>query len=187
MNKKPSLLATDDEDAEMNNSTSTNTALLPASGNNGFIWNKNDKASLIRPHEADGGATAAAAASDDGVGKSTNTLSEGASGSRSDLVLTEMGRPTPLSREDVGSGGGGVAIVGDRNRKGMSKSSNFWYFMREYRCQILMLIAFIEFGVLIAGLTFYFAGVLTANCDANAAGGSAMRHGKLYLYYYSCV
>lgn len=133
---------TDDEDPDLSNSTSTNAALLPPA-NNGYLWNKNSRTNDGQSSSVPGAAAAAA------------------SNSRSDLVLTELGTSPRVEMR----GGGGGGLGGD----GKTQQSSICYYLREYRCQMIMLIAFIEFGILIAGVTFYFAGVLTATCDSSAA------------------
>lgn len=73
-----------------------------------------------------------------------------------DVVMTELGS----SRVDV---------------RGIKRgTNNRCYYLRQYRCQLIfVLIAFVEFGLLIAGLTFYLSGVLTATCDHGNRQGKA--------------
>lgn len=165
--------ATDDEYA---NSTSTNAALLPgaapmaddrlaaakrdakkgSSTKNGFLWTSgasspvHDKSpafpSILIDAETDSSAAAAAAVA-------------------ADVLMTELGhQPRVDVRTGLETASSGKSGGGKRSRTG---GSSLCYYLRRYRCQLVfVLIAFIEFGLLIAGLTFYFAGVLTATCDS---------------------
>lgn len=174
---KPSSSATnhhDDDDPDLNNSTSTNAALLPAgTANNGYLWGKHNSNSLLRAgtttnNEDDVRATPLSTAeAGGGCGNASN--------SRSDLVLTELGHPS--TRVEIrGGGGGGSRHESCGGGVQQSKTKSCCYYWREYRCQIILLVAFIEFAILIAGVTFYSAGVLTATCDNTAAAGG--RQGK---------
>lgn len=158
----------EDDEPDLN-STSTNTALLPtttgSSGNNGYLWNKNILRTDDEEEVVDGPAG----------GASVN--------SKSDLVLMELGGNSPARvqmrgcSKKVGSGSGGaVADPGSSSRKGKTKSSICGYYWREYRCQVVMLIALIEFAILVAGVAFYSTGVLTATCDHAGRQGEATRN-----------
>lgn len=177
---KPSSSATnhDDDDPDLNHSTSTNTALLPpGSGNNGYLWGQHNRTDT----DGEGAAPLSTTTSQGGV-------ADGAAGcgnpsnSRSDLVLTELGQGS--ARVDIRSGSRHDSSGGAVRQKGSNKTKSCWYLWREYRCQIILLVAFIEFAILIAGVTFYSAGVLTATCD-NTAATAAGRQGKIYLYLLS--
>lgn len=159
----------DDDDTDLSNSTSTNAALLPGAPmggekarNNGFLWtNKpsqentsNSSAFPILLNEEDNEPSA-------------NT---------SDVVMTELGNSPHVEMRVGPSNSTSRHQTGSSSRKGTKPGSNsICYYLRQYRCQLIfLLIAFIEFGILIAGITFYFAGVLTANCDHN----NSSRQGK---------
>lgn len=159
------ILQVDEDDTELNNSA----ALLPGAsmGTNGFLCkNPNSRSnSSAQP-------IFLSAADEDNERTSSNI----------DVLMTEMGsspsRPTieilsrggdssdgmsSNSRHATTAGGGGARRKGRSNKNG---SGVCFSYLREYRCQLIfVLIAFIEFGILIAGITFYFAGVLTASCD----------------------
>lgn len=140
----------DDDDPECNNSTSTNVALLPSGGggdnsrNNGYLWKNNNNNSLKR---------------DEG----TSSIDPAAVTSRSDLVLMELGNTLP--RVEVTSAAG----ADSRKGKPASKSGSLW---REYRCQIIIILVAFIVGILVAGITFYFAGVFTATCDDGRGQGN---------------
>lgn len=141
--------------------TSTNAALLPmaapmgdnqtvvarktgnnTTNNNGFLWRSNSSSSNNNNSPRDDKSPALPILLAEDTERSATT---------DDVVMTELGSST---RVDV---------------RGISKrgSTN----LRQYRCQLIfVLIAFIEFGLLIAGLTFYLSGVLTATCDHNRQG-----------------
>lgn len=102
-----------------------------------------------------------------------------------ELVAVHGGREAADGAEGgPGSGGDGTTIAMTNNcrhhhartRKATSSCS---YYLRRYRCLIFVLIALVEFGFLIAGITFYFvgAGVLTATCEQN----NDSRQGKCQL------
>lgn len=175
MHKPPSTMTTanhqDDDDPDLNNSTSTNAALLPSGGsggansrNNGYLWKNNNNNN------------------NDHHGRRTETDNNdhGEPSAAPSLVLMELGGTSP--RVEVRGGGGQSNATGHSrhgtggsgSRKGTTSTSKpdiccpNW---REYRCQMIMLVAFIEFGILIAFVTFYFA----ATCDSNSAAG---RQGK---------
>lgn len=157
---------TDDEYAELNHSTSTNAALLPEAApmgggggnnnnnnNNGFLRNSPKNESSAFPILCE------------------NDTEPSAS---SDVLMTELGHQPrvvhhPAPARAAGGGGGGA------RSKSKSGGSSICYYLRRYRCQmIFVLIAFVEFGLLIAGLTFYFAGVLTATCDSRQGEAAAV-------------
>lgn len=143
----------DDDDPECNNSCSTNAALLPSgdnSRNNGYLWKNNNNNSLKRD-------------------EAQSSIDPAAVTSRSDLVLMELGNTLP--RVDVTNAS---SVTGAVSRKGRptSKSGSLCHYWREYRCQMIILVAFIEFGILVAGITFYFAGVFTATCDDGRGQGN---------------